>query len=144
MDNVEGDPVEVLGGVQVGNVHDKVLHDIVRLEQETADGKASNLNGTVIPAFLATVNHNLGFVYELQFRVMQENLGVMEKNYELSKDEKMRARDEIEQSIVLKNYGAIEAMPLACASGTRPPMQIQFNVPLKSPNKYFIISLHTM
>lgn len=40
-----------------------------------------------------------------------------------------------EQAIVPKASGAIEALPVACALGTGQPMQLQINVPLKSPNQ---------
>ncbi|OIT25173.1 hypothetical protein A4A49_32340 [Nicotiana attenuata] len=40
-----------------------------------------------------------------------------------------------EQAIVPKASGAIKALPMACALRTRQPMQLQINVPLKSPNQ---------
>ncbi|OIT26889.1 hypothetical protein A4A49_24526 [Nicotiana attenuata] len=100
--NVEGDSVELSGGDQVGKVHAKSLHVTVRSQHKTTSGKIFDLNGTVIPALPATVNPNLGSVYELQFRVMQETLGVMEKNFEVLKEVTMKALDEIEQAIVLE------------------------------------------
>ncbi|OIT03571.1 hypothetical protein A4A49_07243 [Nicotiana attenuata] len=63
--NVEGDPVELSGGDQIENVHDKVLNDTVRSEHETTYTKPKESNGIVIPVSTATVNPNMGSVYEL-------------------------------------------------------------------------------
>ncbi|OIT29626.1 hypothetical protein A4A49_16249 [Nicotiana attenuata] len=113
---VEGDPVEDSGNAQVENVPTKVIDDIVRSNQEIADGKLVDLNGTLIPALPAIVNPNLSSVYELQFKVMQKNMGVMEKNSEVLRKETRNDPHGIEQAIVLKNSSAIEALPMACAS----------------------------
>lgn len=44
-------------------------------------------------------------------------------------------QEQVEQAIIHRSSDAIELVPMACASGTGLPMQIQINVPLKSPNK---------
>lgn len=101
------------------------------LDHDKTFGKIYDLKRTVILALPVIVNPNLGSVYEFQFRVMEEPLGVMEKNYDVLKQITMKAHDQIEQVIVLKNTRAIELMPMACASCTGQPMQIQVNIPLK-------------
>ncbi|OIT30604.1 hypothetical protein A4A49_41462 [Nicotiana attenuata] len=66
---------------------------------------------------------------------MQENLGRMESNVEILKEDTRKEHDNIEQAIVPRDSDAIETVPIACASGTGSPMQIQINVPFKSPNQ---------
>ncbi|OIT24584.1 hypothetical protein A4A49_29779 [Nicotiana attenuata] len=68
-------------------------------------------------------------------KVMQENMRVMEKNSEALSKATMNDTHGIEHAIVLKNTGVIEALPMACASGTGEPTQIQINIPLQSPNQ---------
>jgi len=106
----------------------------VKSDHKTADGKLGDLNGTVIPAIYSTVNPSLSSVYEIQFKVMQENMGVMENQSEVLNKTKMNEQYGIEKAIILKNSGDIEVMPVVCASGTGEPMQIQINIPLQSPN----------
>ncbi|OIT27581.1 hypothetical protein A4A49_38450 [Nicotiana attenuata] len=102
---VEGHSVEVSGDDQFENVPTKVLND--------------------------TMSES---VYELQFKVMRENMGVMERNFGALRKAIMNDTHGIEQAIVLRNTRAIEALPMACALGTWEAMQIQINVPLQSPN----------
>ncbi|OIS97740.1 hypothetical protein A4A49_15394 [Nicotiana attenuata] len=91
---------------QVTKAPTKVLEDTVRSNNKTADGKPKESKGTVILVYTAIVNPNLGSIYELQFK-----------------------------AIIPKASGAIEALLVACASGTEQPMQLQINVPLKSSNQ---------
>lgn len=88
----------------------------------------------MIPALPATINPSLGFVYNLQFKLIQEALDVMEQNSMVLKYATIKAHDQIEQAIFPKNNGSIEAMPMSCASGIGQLMHIQINVILKSPN----------
>lgn len=65
MGTVDGVPVYLLGNDQVGDASVKVLEDRVGSNHQTLDRKGSDLNGIVIPKNSATVNPNLGYVYEL-------------------------------------------------------------------------------
>lgn len=66
--------------------------------QKAVDGKTSDSNRIVNSGKLSTVNPNLGNIYELQFRMMQEVVSNMEQNDKVAE----------EQAIVPKNSGALE------------------------------------
>ncbi|OIT28420.1 hypothetical protein A4A49_19817 [Nicotiana attenuata] len=126
--------VYALRNEQVGDVNMEVDKDTVCQDHQTDHRKAGDLNGTAIPGSIATVNPNLGSLYEIQFKMMQENLGIMERNLELN-EVSLRSQEPVEQAIVPREPGEIETLSMACASRTGSPMQIQVNVPLKSPNQ---------
>lgn len=131
---VDGVPVYALRSEQVRDVNMEVKNDIVYPDHQTDHGKAGDLNGTLFSGNTATVNPNLGSMYELQFRRRQENLEIMERNLELN-EVSLRLQEPDGQDIVPRELGEIETLPMACASGIGSPMQIQVNVPLKSPNQ---------
>lgn len=64
----------------------EVLKNTVKTNQQTATGKTSEINGTVISGQVATVKPSLGSVYKLQFRVIQESLADQVQNSEALKD----------------------------------------------------------
>lgn len=70
---VDGVPVYALKKEYVGNVPKDFVKDTVCQNQQTDNRKGSDLNGIVTHAVFtsfATVNPNLSFVYELQFKMM--------------------------------------------------------------------------
>ncbi|OIT25401.1 hypothetical protein A4A49_36997 [Nicotiana attenuata] len=82
---------------------------------------------------VATVNPSLGNVYELQFKVMQEALGAMQHNASMIDEAKMMSKEQNDRAIVPKATRVMEPIPLACASRTEQTMQLQANVPFKTP-----------
>lgn len=58
---------------------------------------------------------------------------IREKNSDLLKEATMMSHDEIDHELLPKDPGAIE--PMACVSAIDQIMQLQLNVPLKSPLK---------
>ncbi|OIT21306.1 hypothetical protein A4A49_37543 [Nicotiana attenuata] len=117
----DGVPVYALMKEQVGNVPKNVVKDTVCQNQQTDNGKGSDLNGTVtqaVSASFATVNPNLSSVYELQFKMMQEKLGDMVSNSD-HYDAALTPHEPGEQAIV---SGESEALPIACSSGTGSPL----------------------
>lgn len=52
-------PVEILGKEKVENVNVNFLDDTVRENKQTAQGRTTDLNGTINFGKLATVNPNL-------------------------------------------------------------------------------------
>lgn len=131
-DKTSGDPVDILGNDQVGNVTMEVLKDTMREKQQTAISNTSDLNGTVTSGQAATVNPNLGNVYELQFRMMHKDVGALEQNVKVIDEANMMSKGQNEKAIVPKAVGVIESLPMACALGTNQVMQLQLNVPLKT------------
>ncbi|OIT08020.1 hypothetical protein A4A49_03627 [Nicotiana attenuata] len=131
---IDGVPVYALDKGLDEGVPIEVRKEPVGQDQQTVHGKEVDPNGTVTSSYLATVNPNLGSVYELQFRLMQENLGNMEKSSEIH-EASLAPYEPVEQAIVTRELGELESMPVACASGTGSLMQIQVNVPLKMPNQ---------
>lgn len=81
---VDGVPVYALRSEQVGDVNMVLEKDTMGSNHQTVDGKVGDPNGSVVFGNSATVNPSLGSVYELQFKMMQENLGIMERNSELN------------------------------------------------------------
>ncbi|OIT38997.1 hypothetical protein A4A49_10545 [Nicotiana attenuata] len=65
---------------------------------------------------------------------MEENLGNMKSNSE-RKEVALRPQELVEHAIATREPGELVTLPMACASDTGSPMQIQVNVPLKSPNQ---------
>ncbi|OIT05236.1 hypothetical protein A4A49_01709 [Nicotiana attenuata] len=131
---VDGVPVYSLEKGLDGNVPTEVRKESVCQEQQTVHGKEVDPNGTVTSGCIATVNPNLGSVYELQFKLMQENLGNLERTSE-PHEVALTPYEPTEQAIVAREFGDLESLPVACASRTGSPMQIQFNVPLRTPNQ---------
>ncbi|OIS98446.1 hypothetical protein A4A49_04399 [Nicotiana attenuata] len=84
-----GDLMEIPCVGKLDNVHVEVLGDTVGSHTKTTEGKATETNGTVVPALAARVNPTLGFVYDLQFKVMQEALVVMEQSSKVLKESTM-------------------------------------------------------
>lgn len=50
-------------------------------------------------------------------------------------EDTMVSQDQVEHAIIPKNTGTIKAISMACAPGTGQLMQLQVNVPLKTPNQ---------
>ncbi|OIT02225.1 hypothetical protein A4A49_13166, partial [Nicotiana attenuata] len=108
------------------------------------DNSSSKANGTVNPSNSGEIFTIVDGVPVYALRSEQvgdvnmvlekENLGIMKRNYELN-EVSLRPRDQDEQAIVPREIGDIEILPMACTSGDGSPMQIQINVPLKSPYK---------
>ncbi|OIS98263.1 hypothetical protein A4A49_06524 [Nicotiana attenuata] len=71
------------------------------------------------------VDFRLGSIYDLQFKMLQQSLGTGDHCEMVMKENNVDQHD-------LVPHGTIEASPLASASRTGQPMQIQLNVPLKS------------
>ncbi|OIT31774.1 hypothetical protein A4A49_24246 [Nicotiana attenuata] len=113
---VDGVPVYALRNEQVGDVDMEVEKDTVCQDQQKAHGKASDLNGTVFPSSVAGESRK------------------HESNFEL-KELALRPQEPVEHAIVTREPGELETLPMECASQTGSPMQIQDNVPLKSPNQ---------
>lgn len=78
--------MEILGKEYVGNVNVEVLEDTVRTNQKIVDGMASDLNGIVTSRKVATVNPNMGNVYELQFKMIQEVVSNLEHNAKVTEE----------------------------------------------------------
>lgn len=116
------------------NVPNELRKDTVCQEQQTVHGKVPDPNGIVNSGCLATVTPDLGSVYALQFKLMQANLETMGKNLEQHGAE-LIPFEPAEHDIVSKEVRELETQPVACASGTGSPMQIQINVPLRTPNQ---------
>ncbi|OIT27994.1 hypothetical protein A4A49_21527 [Nicotiana attenuata] len=131
---VDGLPVYSLEKDLDGDVPTEVRKDTMCLDKELVQGKGADHNGTIISDYVATVNPNLGSVYELQFKMMQENLGDMEKTLK-AQHVALTPYEPTEQAIVARDSGELESLAVACASGTGSPMQIQLNMPLRSPNQ---------
>lgn len=88
-----------MSGDHVEKASTKVLEDTVKSDHHIAEGKEMETNGTVF-ATSATVNPTLGSVYDLQFRVMQEALGTMEKNALVLKEATSQSHDQIDLAII--------------------------------------------
>lgn len=131
---VDGAPIYALDNKLDGDVNMQARDDTVCQDQQTVHGKSGDFNGTVISRQSAVVILGLGSVYELQFRLMHEKLGNMERNTELN-EVALTPYEPGEQAIGPREIGDLESMLVACASGTGSPMQIQVNVPLKTPNQ---------
>lgn len=97
-----GGLANVLGGGQVGDVHNDALKDTVRLEDQTTNDMPSDFNGIITPALVATVNPSLSNIYKLQFKVIQEVLGAMRHNDSMTKEAKVMSKEDKEQAIVPK------------------------------------------
>ncbi|OIS96968.1 hypothetical protein A4A49_18465 [Nicotiana attenuata] len=131
---VDGVPVYALEKELDHNVPAEDRKGIMCQEQQKLHGKVPDRNGTVTADCFATVTPDLGSVYALQFKLMQDNLGNMERNKE-KQEAALTPYNSAEQDITTREIGELEAVPMACASGTGSPMQIQINVPLRTPNQ---------
>ncbi|OIT30573.1 hypothetical protein A4A49_12600 [Nicotiana attenuata] len=137
---VDGVLVYDLRSEQVEDVNMEVLNYTVGSHQQTVDGKGSDPNGTVKSGRTATVIPRLGSVYELQFWMMQDDVNSMEQK-NMNEELDGQTKGQLEQAIIPRTSGDLEAhvagtietSPMACASGTGQPMQIQLNIPIKSP-----------
>ncbi|OIT23979.1 hypothetical protein A4A49_28030 [Nicotiana attenuata] len=125
---VDGVPVYALEKGLDEGVHMKVREDTMGSDQQTCHGKEGDPNGTVISGEDTTVTLRLGSVYEMQFKMMQAVVCSIEQN-----KGNERAKEQFEQAIVPRSYGEVEAVPMACESGTDQIMQLHLNVPLKTP-----------
>lgn len=70
----------------IGNVNASVLEDTVRENQMATDGKTSDHNETLNHGQVATVNPNMGNVYELQFKMIQEVVSNLEHNAKVTEE----------------------------------------------------------
>ncbi|OIT26539.1 hypothetical protein A4A49_24368 [Nicotiana attenuata] len=131
---VDGVPIYSVEKEPAGDVSNEVLKDTGCLEDESVHGKGVDHNAIVKPGGSATVNPNLGSVYELQFKMMKEKLGDMEK-ISNAQQVALTPYESAEQAIVARDQGELDSLPVACASGTGSPMQIQVNMPLRTPNQ---------
>ncbi|OIS96088.1 hypothetical protein A4A49_10501 [Nicotiana attenuata] len=131
---VDGVPIYCLEKGLDDNVPTEVRKETVCQVQQTDHGKVPDSNGTVKSGYCATVYPDLGSVYALQFKLMQDNLGNMERNTD-HPGAAITPYEPAEQAIASKEIGELETLPVAYTSGTGSPMQIQINVPLRSPNQ---------
>ncbi|OIT19893.1 hypothetical protein A4A49_41476 [Nicotiana attenuata] len=132
--HVDGVPVYALEKGQDQSPPTKLRKDTVCQNQQTDNGKEDDSNGTIsqaISASIATVNPNLGSVYELQFTLMQEKLGDMGSNSEQF-DTALTPYEPGEQAIITRDS---DVLPMACSFGSGAPLQIKVDLPLKSPNQ---------
>ncbi|OIT38514.1 hypothetical protein A4A49_05993 [Nicotiana attenuata] len=103
---VDGVPVYALEKGLDEGVPIEFRKDTVCQYQQTVHGKDVDLNGTITSGSLTTVNPNLGFVYELQFRMMRENLGNMERTSNLI-EAALTPYEPVEQPIVTRELGEL-------------------------------------
>ncbi|OIS95845.1 hypothetical protein A4A49_21984 [Nicotiana attenuata] len=127
---VEGVLVEISGDDQLENVPTKVFNDTVWLDKETVDRELGDLSGTVFPVLSATVNPSLGSIDDLQFKMLEHSLGTGDQCEMVMKENN---GEESQHPMVPHVASTIETSLMACVSGTGHPMQIQLNVPIKSP-----------
>ncbi|OIT06589.1 hypothetical protein A4A49_08480 [Nicotiana attenuata] len=81
---VNGVPVYALRSEQDRDINMVFEKDTVGSDHQTVDGKVCDLNGRVFSGNSSIVNPSLGYVYELQFKMMPENLGIMERNSKIN------------------------------------------------------------
>lgn len=74
------------------------------------------------------MNLILRSIYDLQLKILQQCLGNGDQCEMVMKENKVD-----QHAMVPYVAGTIKTSPLACTSGTGQLMQIQLNVPLKSP-----------
>ncbi|OIT03738.1 hypothetical protein A4A49_27256 [Nicotiana attenuata] len=126
----DGVPVTISAGEQGGDVEVEVLHNTVRQVHQTVGGKPLDLNGIVTFAEKATVNPSLESIHALQFKMLHNSLGAGEQNTMEMKE----TNGEQHQHVIIPQAAyTIDPSPRACAFGTGQPMQLQLNVPLKTP-----------
>lgn len=89
----------------------EVLEDTVGSHNQIDDGKNPETNGTVVPALTTIVNPCLGSVYDLQFKLMLEALGVLEQNSKVLKEATKLSDDQIDTAMVPKATCEIVAIP---------------------------------
>lgn len=91
--------MEILGQEKVEKVDVNIFNDTVMENHQTAQGKTTELNGIVNFRQLATIisrNHNLGDMYVLQFKAVQEAMSEKELNVGVVKKATHRAQDQVE------------------------------------------------
>ncbi|OIT31204.1 hypothetical protein A4A49_20499 [Nicotiana attenuata] len=93
---VRSDHVNISVGDPQGNDQDDVMDYSGRSYNQIVVGKLSQNNGTVIHAFVTTMNPSLGDVYNLQCRAIQEAMKAREINDGLLKEATRMSTDQIE------------------------------------------------
>ncbi|OIT18775.1 hypothetical protein A4A49_55618, partial [Nicotiana attenuata] len=108
--------------------------DTVSSDHQRDQGKGSDFNGTVTQTVFdhcATVNPNLGSVYELQYKMMHGKMIEVSSNPQ-QVEAAITPYEQTKHALVTNE---IAALPMVSSSGTGSPLQIKVNIPLKSPNQ---------
>ncbi|OIT36040.1 hypothetical protein A4A49_14819 [Nicotiana attenuata] len=111
-----------------------VRKDTLSSDHQTDQGKGGDFNGTVTQTVLdhcATVNPNLGSLYELQYKMMQGKMIEVSSNPQRV-EAAITPYEPTKHALVAKESAAL---PMVSSSGTGSPLQIKVNIPLKSPNQ---------